>query len=49
MADFVDKCSMNYMPQKHGEHCDKYGKVTKSQMRKLKSTYQIEESNQPID
>ena len=49
MADFVDKCLMNYMPQKHGEYYDKYGKVTKSQMRKIKSTYQIEESNQPID
>ena len=49
LADFVDKCSMDYMPHKHGEHYNKYGKVTKSQMRKIKSTYQIEESNQPID
>ena len=40
---------MDYIPHKHGEHYDKYGKATKSQMKKIKSNYQIEESNQPID
>ena len=35
MAGFVDKCTMAAMPRKHSGHNDKYGKVTKKQIRKV--------------
>ena len=35
MASFVDKCSMAAMPQRHGGHNVKYGKINKKQMRKV--------------
>ena len=35
MTSFVDKCSMAAMHHIHGGHYDKYGKVTKEQIRRV--------------